>query len=203
MSDLDIKVRDACHRIEDMYHDTDGKCYVSFSGGKDSTVILALIKLCVDIYTLPADGIKSVFSNTGIELGVTVDFVNWCKDSGWYSNIEIIRPEQSFDWVIKNQGRPIKSKLKSKIIHQYHYGTRSDSLITAMTTGYYGKKHYQEYKIADKDMHMLHDNFLLKTSSKCCDYMKKKPLHQYEKDNDMRGVLTGIRIAEGGAGILN
>lgn len=42
-------------RIEALYHDTGGKCYVSFSGGKDSTVILALIKMCEQIYTLPIE----------------------------------------------------------------------------------------------------------------------------------------------------
>lgn len=48
MSDLDKRVTDACHRIEELYYETDGKCYVSFSGGKDSTVLLALIKMCED-----------------------------------------------------------------------------------------------------------------------------------------------------------
>ena len=46
-------------RIEALYHDTSGKCYVSFSGGKDSTVILALIKMCEEIYTLPPDAIPA------------------------------------------------------------------------------------------------------------------------------------------------
>ena len=46
MDTLEKKITDAMHRIEELYHETDGKCYVSFSGGKDSTVILALIKMC-------------------------------------------------------------------------------------------------------------------------------------------------------------
>lgn len=33
---LDDKIADAQHRIEDLYHQTNGKCYLSFSGGKDS-----------------------------------------------------------------------------------------------------------------------------------------------------------------------
>ena len=75
------KVTEACHRIEELYYETDRKCYVSFSGGKDSTVLLALIKLCEEVYTIPVGGIPAVFSNTGIELGVTVDFVKWVRDS--------------------------------------------------------------------------------------------------------------------------
>ena len=95
---LDDKVRDACHRIEELYNETDGKCYVSFSGGKDSTVLLALIKLCEDVYTIPPNAIPAVFSNTGIELGVTVDFVKWVKDN-YYQNIQIVRPVKPFAWV--------------------------------------------------------------------------------------------------------
>ena len=78
---LDDKIRDACHRIEELYYETNGKCYVSFSGGKDSTVLLALIKMCEEIYTIPEGGIPAVFSNTGIELGITYDFVKWVKDN--------------------------------------------------------------------------------------------------------------------------
>lgn len=119
---LDDKVRTACHRIEELYYETGGKCYVSFSGGKDSTVLLALIKLCEEVYTIPEGVIPAVFSNTGIELGVTVDFVKWCKDSGWYKNIQIIRPVKPFAWVLENEGKPIKSKQKAKDLRHGHGG---------------------------------------------------------------------------------
>lgn len=114
-NELDKKVTEAMHRIEDLYHETNGNCYVSFSGGKDSTIVLALIKMCSEIYTIPEEGIKAVFANTGIELGITVDFVKWCKDN-WYHNIELIKPEKPFAWVIQNKGKPIKSKVKSEYL---------------------------------------------------------------------------------------
>ena len=120
---LDDHVRDACHRIEELYYETGGKCYVSFSGGKDSTVLLALIKLC------------EVFSNTGIEMGVTVDFVKWCRDSGWYSNVQMIRPEHSFDWCIKNYGKPIRSKIRSEFLNRWHTGKRTRSVYQNLVTG--------------------------------------------------------------------
>lgn len=44
--------------------------YVSFSGGKDSTVLSALIDMA-----LPGNTIPRVFANTGIELNMIVDFV--------------------------------------------------------------------------------------------------------------------------------
>ena len=195
---LDDKVRDACHRIEELYYETNGKCYVSFSGGKDSTVLLALIKLCEEVLTIPPNSIPAVFSNTGIELGVTYDFVKWVKEN-YYPNVEIIHPIKSFDWVMKNEGKPLKSKMKSKDLHQFHYGKRSEALLLLLlgrcTTGKQSAKH----RIGDKDMHMLHNDFPIKASNKCCDWMKKKPFEKYAKDHGMLGTYQGVRISEGGA----
>lgn len=108
------KVTEACHRIESLYYETHGKCCVSFSGGKDSTVLLALIKLCEEVYTIPQGAIPAVFSNTGIELGVTVDFVKWVRDN-WYSNVQIIRPNTSFDAVLKKKANRFCQSLKVSI----------------------------------------------------------------------------------------
>lgn len=195
---LDDKVRNACHRIEDLYHETDGKCYVSFSGGKDSTVLLALIKLCEEIYTIPVGGIPAVFSNTGIELGVTYDFVKWVKEN-YYPNIEMISPAKPFSWVIQNDGKPMLSKLKSHSLHQYRKGTRTKALHGLLFDGVTrsGKAYYRN-RIADKDMHVLHDDFRIVASEKCCYWMKKKPFEDYEKEHHTKGAIIGIRSAEGG-----
>lgn len=199
MSDLDKRVTDACHRIEELYYETGGKCYVSFSGGKDSTVLLALIKMCEEIYTIPVGGIPAVFSNTGIELGITVDFVKWVRDN-WYSNVQMIRPEVSFDWVLKNKGKPMKSKMKSEILHRWHTGSRTDYVKERLL---YGTTSHNvvmaRIKIADKDMHLLHDDFPITASPMCCNYLKKKPLGKYAKDNNITGEIMGIRVAEEGA----
>lgn len=183
----------AMERIEELYHETNGKCYISFSGGKDSTVLLALIKMCVDIYTLPKDGIKAIFCNTGVELGATVDFVNWCKKE-WYPNIEIIRPEKPFAWVIKNVGKPMKSKMKSQMLYRSQTYQNPKPYIDLLV----GSK-YQKTKIANKDMHLLHPDFDIKTSDKCCDVLKKKPFAKYNKEHDIKGYILGERVGEGGA----
>ncbi len=195
---LDDKVTTACHRIEELWYETEGKCYVSFSGGKDSTVLLALIKLCEDVYTIPENGIPAVYSNTGIELGVTIDFVRWVKEN-YYPNVQIIRPKKSFDWVIKNSGKPIKSKIKSKLLKQY-FSNRTEACISQLIKGQtMNGKPAEKCKLADRDMHMVHENFDIKASPNCCKYMKKIPFAEYEKENDMIGAITGIRIEEGGA----
>lgn len=197
--DLDLAVTNAMHRIEDLYHETGGKCYVSFSGGKDSTVLLALIKMCEEIYTIPEGGIPAVFANTGIELGVTYDFVKWVK-ANYYSNVQIIRPAVSFDWVLKNKGKPMKSKLKAEMLNRWHTKKRTDFVKGSLI---YGKlptgTETRRTMIADKDMHMIHDDFPIIASDLCCKYMKKEAFYKYEDEAGMHGGIVGIRVSEGGA----
>lgn len=204
MSDLETKITRACHRIEELYNETKGSCYISFSGGKDSTVLLALIKLCIDAYTLPEEGIKAIFSNTGIELGVTVDFVLWCKKN-WYPNIEIIRPSKSADYVFKNVGKPISSKMKSRLLDRWYRGSRSGALVSLLTQGVSigtGRKSSKS-KLPAKYFHMLHDDFKIHASYKCCDYLKKQPFKEYTLNHNIKGCIVGLRMAEGGVREIN
>lgn len=196
---LDDRIRDACHRIEELYYETHGKCYVSFSGGKDSTVLLALIKMCEEIYTIPENAIPAVFSNTGIELGITYDFVKRVKKE-YYPNVVVIHPVKPFSWVIDHEGKPLKSKMKSKDLRQYHFGKRSAMLVELLLQGQSGTgKMSSKHRIADRDMHMMHDDFPIKASNKCCDWMKKKPFEHYAKESGMLGNMQGVRLSEGGA----
>ena len=198
MADIDMRVTEAMHRIEELYYETDGKCYVSFSGGKDSTVLLALIKLCEDIYTIPTNGIPAVFCDTGIELGVTTDFVRWCKKN-WYTNIEMVRPEHSFDWVLKNHGKPMKSKIKSEIMHRWHTGKRTEYVTQTLLDGIMPKSGKRmRTRIADKDLHMLSDNFSILPSPACCTVLKKDTAEKWSQDHAMKGSIVGIRLEEGG-----
>ena len=200
MSDMDQKITEACHRIESLWYETGGKCYVSFSGGKDSTVLLALIKMCEEILTVPAGGIPAVFSNTGIEMGVTVDFVKWCRDSGWYPNIIEIRPDVSFDWVLKTYGKPMLSKVRSELLHRWQTGTRTESVMNLFVYGRNadGGPAWKQI-LAAEDFHMLHDDFEIRASAECCHHLKKKPFRKFEKEAGMAGALVGIREGEGGA----
>ena len=201
MPNLDLMFTEAMHRIEDLYHETEGKCYVSFSGGKDSTVLLALIKMCQELYTV--GDIPAVFSNTGIELGVTVDFVKWVKDN-YYPNVEIIRPSVSFDWVLKNKGKPALSKLKSEYIHAWQNGNRSKSVYQNMILGETNSGHRTwKLKMSDKNMHFIHDDFPVCVSDKCCKYLKKDTFKRYVYDRKLKGQMTGLRAGEGGARELN
>ena len=198
---LDEKMTNAQHRIEELWNETDGKCYISFSGGKDSTVLLALIKQCQELGTV--GDIPAVFSNTGIELGVTVDFVKWVKEN-WYSNVQIIRPEHSFDYCLKKYGKPVKSKLRSEFLQRWHTGKRTRSVYMNMVEGVTNKgKNAARTRLADKDIHMLSDDFKITPSPMCCKVLKKKPFLKYARENDIKGYAYGIRMTEGGAREMN
>lgn len=198
MTDLNTKITRSQERIEALYNDTGGKCYLSFSGGKDSTVILALIKQCESLLTIPPGAIPAVFNNTGIELGATTEFVRWVQEN-WYHNIITIchSPRESFDWVLKNKGKPIKSKLKSENLGKRQRNPDNPFYLKQLLGDDTG--HYKSTMIADRDLHLLHPDFDIQVDNKCCQYLKKKPLDKLAKESHMRGYMTGERAAEGGA----
>lgn len=202
MTDLNTKITRSQERIEALYNDTGGKCYLSFSGGKDSTVVLALIKQCESLLTIPLGAIPAVFNNTGIELGATTEFVRWVQEN-WYHNIITIRhsPRESFDWVLKNKGKPIKSKLKSENLGKWQRNPDNPFYLKQLLGDDTGR--YKSTMIADRDLHLLHPDFDIQVDNKCCQYLKKKPFDKLAKESHMRGYMTGERAAEGGARKVN
>ena len=108
--DLELAVEDALFRIKRDYERTGGKIYLSFSGGKDSTVLAHLIMMA-DLQTK----IPFVFANTGIELDATLRFVKQFP----YDNIVISKPRKPFGQVINEYGKPCLSKLKSEALSTY------------------------------------------------------------------------------------
>jgi 3'-phosphoadenosine 5'-phosphosulfate sulfotransferase (PAPS reductase)/FAD synthetase len=77
--------------------------YVSFSGGKDSTVLL-------DIARQMYPDIKAVFVSTGLEFPEIIQFVK-SKE-----NVDIIRPKMNFKQVIQTYGYPFISKEVSECV---------------------------------------------------------------------------------------
>ena len=89
--------------------------YISFSGGKDSTVLKHIADNMPGGYDIPA-----VFVNTGLEYPEIQKFVRDIKSGEFEcfnSNIEIVRPEMRFDEVIKKYGYPVISKEVSKNLY--------------------------------------------------------------------------------------
>lgn len=81
----------------------DGVC-VSFSGGKDSTVLL---DICRKLYP----EMKAAFVDTGLEYPEVRDFVRT------YDNVEWLKPKKTFKEVINEYGYPIISKEVSECVY--------------------------------------------------------------------------------------
>lgn len=81
--------------------------YVSFSGGKDSTVLL-------DIVRKNFPNVRAVFFDTGLEYPEIREFVKG------YDNVDWIRPKMNFHEVITKYGYPFISKEVSECV----YGAR-------------------------------------------------------------------------------
>ena len=73
---LDQKIYHSLEVIDTFYQRLNGKCYVSFSGGKDSTIVLWLAR---KIYP----NIKGCFCNTGNEYPDIVKFVRTFENIDW------------------------------------------------------------------------------------------------------------------------
>lgn len=102
---LELKVARTKQRIREWvdYWGKDHVC-VSFSGGKDSTVLLHIVR---EMY---GDEIKAVFVNTGLE------FPEVQRHARSYPNVVVLRPELTFRQVISKYGYPVISKEVSNCI---------------------------------------------------------------------------------------
>ncbi len=153
---LSQKVDHTLGAIEQFYAHTQGKVYISFSGGKDSTVLLHLVRKLYDQH------VKAVFCNTGNEYPNIVKFVRSMSD------ITIIRPELSVGEVIKKVGFPVISKEQSKYIWEVRH-SRSQQLIETRLHGRPGKAF--QGKISKKWQYLIRAPFEI--SDRCCFFLKK------------------------------
>lgn len=95
---LELKIMKTQQRIREWVSEygEDG-VYVAFSGGKDSTVLLRIVR---SLYP----NIEGVFANTGNEFPEIVQFVRKQENIKW------VKPRKSFAKVLKEEGYPIISK---------------------------------------------------------------------------------------------
>lgn len=111
---LERKIQISQTRIIEWYNHYHGNVVVSFSGGKDSTVLLHLVR---SIFP----DVKAVFSNTGLE------YPEIQKHVMSIDNVDIVRPSMRFDEVISTYGYPLIGKEVAEAIY-YARRIRSQSL---------------------------------------------------------------------------
>lgn len=73
---LEDKIFTSWEKIDQWYTAWGGKCYVSFSGGKDSTVLAYLAARYLASFRTPPWPLNLVFINTGLEYPEIQRFVN-------------------------------------------------------------------------------------------------------------------------------
>ena len=176
---LERKIQVTQTRIIEWYQKNDGKVYVSFSGGKDSTVLLDLVRR---IYP----DVPAVFIDTGLEYPELREFVKTIPNVTW------LKPEMNFRKVIEKYGYPIISKEVSKRVH---WGKR---YLEEGKVGYWAYQSLtqpvftKDGKRSPYDKHKY--GYLLdapfKASDNCCKIMKKDTAHKYVNQTGRKPIIA-------------
>jgi hypothetical protein len=153
---LEQKIDHAVGVVSSFSARMDGKLFASYSGGKDSGVMLDIIRRFVD------KNIQAVFCNTGNEYPEVVKFVRQTD------NVTVIRPEIHVKQIIDKYGFPLISKEQSQYIRQAKH-TGSEKLRNIRLHGSINGIG----KIAERWKYLIDAPF--DVSEKCCDFLKKKP----------------------------
>lgn len=166
--------------------------FVSFSGGKDSTVLSWLID-----YALPNNKIPRVYADTGIELNMIRDFVYEKTKND--SRFHIIKPTNNIKETLELYGYPFKSKMHSAFVKKYQTKGMDYKSVRAYTR--------KENTLAgtpmfrpcpQKLLYQFTDDFNIKISDACCLKMKEEPIQKWAKDNKKKYSIIGIMREEGG-----
>lgn len=189
---LEVKIRMTEQRIKGWVNTfgQDG-VYVSFSGGKDSTVLLDIVR-----NRMQYDNIPAVFCDTGLEYPEIRNFVKSYEDVTW------LRPEMNFKQVIEKYGYPFISK-------EVSYDVYTARKFLDDPKKYAHKKPlpvnkngaYRPYSLmkleGELDTKMFNQekwHFLLnapfKISNICCDIFKKMPAKHYGKESGRKPILA-------------
>jgi 3'-phosphoadenosine 5'-phosphosulfate sulfotransferase (PAPS reductase)/FAD synthetase len=157
---LDIKIKMSKERIKQWYEAFNGNVYVSFSGGKDSTVLLHLVR------SLYPD-VVGVFSDTGLEYPEIREFVKSIDNIIW------LKPKMKFNEVVEKYGYPIISKEVAQKLFQI-VSTKSEKLRNKRLNGDVNGNG----KLPEKYKYLIDADF--KISNHCCEVLKKQPFKTYE-----------------------
>lgn len=180
---LSAKILMTKRRIREWYDYWDGQVYVSFSGGKDSTVLLHIAR---ELYP----DIEAVFVNTGLEYPEIQSFVKT------FDNVTILRPKMRFDEVIRKYGYPIIGKNVADCVYETKLKVIAGKpLITARSMqvlGIYANSVRNDGKKSkfDKSKYkpLLYVDFII--SGRCCSVMKKTPAKSYERKTGKKPIVA-------------
>jgi 3'-phosphoadenosine 5'-phosphosulfate sulfotransferase (PAPS reductase)/FAD synthetase len=166
---LEVKIQLSQQRIREWYNKWEGNVYVSFSGGKDSTVLLHLVR---ELYP----NVPAVFVDTGLEFPEIRDFVKTID------NVEWLKPKMGFKSVIEKYGYPVASKETAQKISEIRH-THSEKLKNKRLYG----DDKGNGKVSEKWKILIDAPF--EVSHKCCAVMKKNPVKKYERETERKPIV--------------
>jgi len=174
---LEVKIRKTEQRIKEWYEFFGGQVYISFSGGKDSTVLLDIVrKLYPDV--------EAVFVDTGLEYPEIRQFVKS------FENITWLKPKMTFKEVCLKYGFPFISKEISGKIFMARKNIESgkDTLRVRQLNGIEKDKDGNKSRYnCEKYGFALNSPFLI--GDHCCEVMKKTPTKLFEKNTGKKPIL--------------
>lgn len=166
-------------RILEWYEHYQGKVCVSYSGGKDSTVLLKMVR---ELYP----EVPAVYVDTRL------DYPEVRKHVFETENVIVLKPEKNFRAVIEEYGFCYPSKEVATIIEGARrnvpsYIRRLNGLNKDGTVNYFTSRNFTHWKwLVDVDV---------KLSPKCCLVMKEKPLNNFQKESGLNPYV-GLMASE-------
>lgn len=194
MTDNEFLLQDRLQKIRQIINKYgEENFYISFSGGKDSTVLSALVDMAV-----PENKIPRVYANTGIEWNMIRDFVFDMAKAD--DRVVIIKPSVPIKQMLEREGYPFKSKMHSKIVSIFQRlgKTKTYYNYLGLEPEKYGNTYGERWKCPAILRYQFTDSYKLKTSDKCCYRLKEEPLKKWADKNQKPYTIIGIMRSEGG-----
>lgn len=163
----EAKVQHSLQIIRHWYEAHNGKVYVAFSGGKDSLVLLHLVRWS---YT----DVPAVYNDTGMEYPEVARFAKERADV-------VLKPTKRFPHVVREYGYPVVSKVIAQYIHDIRHSTekmREKRLYEGPD------KQKRRYALPQCWRYLLDAPFGI--SAHCCAVLKKYPAMRYERAEKRR-----------------
>ena len=160
-------------KIVEFYDSFNGYIYISFSGGKDSTVLLHLVR---ELYP----NVKATYIDTGLEYPEVKTFVKS------FDNLDIVRPSMSFKEVLDTYGWVFPSKDIAMTIYYARQGSKwAIDRLSGIDKNGVESKFRQRYK---KWQFLVDAPF--KISHRCCIIMKDLPAQKYERKLNLHPLVA-------------
>lgn len=161
------------------------KYYLSYSGGKDSHFLYWFIKEYLKDNEIEIVGVNTYMEHPQILRRI----IEHCD--------VVLLPKMKPFEIKEKYGSPCFSKWQDEMIRRYQNGSITSYLIERITGIHKdtGEPIKGRFKLSKTARDLLLSGNLHRISPKCCEYLKKRPLKEYEKNNRKKAIL-GVRGSE-------